>query len=167
MLVAVVTGSRGWRWPTLVWRRLDEQRARLGPGDVLVVAHGAARDGADAHAAVWVAGMQAADDGGPAVRPLPFPRQAWAAHHDGCPPGCARTVHKEHGHRRNVQMLDEAEPDVALVFMLDGPKSKGTTHCWEQVQDRRIPAHICQDWSEAPRRRRPRRAAEDGQPVPV
>jgi hypothetical protein len=164
--VVVVTGPRVWprRWRQSVWGLLDWQRARLQPGDTLRLVHGAAREGVDLYAQEWADHRRAHPDGGPDVDVKPYPRLPWAAHHEDCPPGCARTVHREHGHRRNVQMLDAAEPDFALVFLLDGPpldESRGSEGCHREVKDRRIPALVAEAWSEPPRRGpRPGRKAE-------
>ncbi len=144
-LVVLITGARGWPYRQTVWQRLDEQRARLAPGDTLIVVNGRATTGADQHAHEWVLHRQANPDGGPLVREWPFFRRPWSEHHEDCKPGCARSYHGEQGHRRNARMLTEADPEVALVFILnpkDPEASKGTKGCWELIQDRRIPAHL-------------------------
>lgn len=157
----VVTGPRIWPrlWRSTVWTLLDGQRARLKAGDVLGLVHGAATEGVDLFAQEWADHHKAHPDGGPTVAVRRYPRLPWAAHHDGCPAGCARTVHREHGHRRNAQMLDEHEPDIGLVFLLDGPpleESRGSAGCFEEIKARRIPALVAVAWTDPPRRRRER-----------
>jgi hypothetical protein len=52
----LVTGSRDWPTPGVVWSALNDVQADLLPtGRPLVVVHGACRTGADAQAADWAA----------------------------------------------------------------------------------------------------------------
>jgi hypothetical protein len=41
----LISGSRGFTWPRHVWDTLDAERARLRPGDTLIVVHGDCGDG--------------------------------------------------------------------------------------------------------------------------
>lgn len=96
----LVTGSRRWPRPGVVWTALDTAAAQH-PGRPVTVVHGQCRTGADAHAAVW-AGR--ARDAGWDVTEEPHAAN-WA----------------EHGRRagpvRNRQMV-EAGADLVLAFPL-------------------------------------------------
>jgi hypothetical protein len=150
--VVLVTGDREWPWREVVWRRLDEQRALVPPGGLLLVVHGHAGKGADQHADDWVTERQANPDGGCDVDRRRYPRLPWAAHHKDCKPGCARTVHRDHGHRRNQHMVTDSQPNVGLVFMFDPDDpdvSKGTKGCHKLLRKARVPCLVAEAYRPA------------------
>jgi hypothetical protein len=130
----LVTGSRGWPWPTVVHRALEEARARLGPDDTLTVVHGACPDGADQHASAWA--RQHRDN--PTTGLAAVLEEEHPADWDTCQGPHCTPQHRKYnkatgfkycpsaGHLRNAEMV-ESRPDLWLGFCLDD--SNGTDGC--------------------------------------
>jgi hypothetical protein len=97
----LITGSRTWRDSALVWWALDQALNMWERPDGLTVVHGAAKDGADAHAHEWV---QRRLQAGAPVTEEPHPA-AW----DG-------PLGKAAGFARNGQMVDLGA-DYCLTFI--------------------------------------------------
>jgi hypothetical protein len=103
----IVTGSRDWPDPKIVWSALDAIAIEAA-GEPLVVVTGACRTGADAAAAVWA---RRAERSGWQVTEEPHPAD-WD------------TLGRSAGPIRNRQMV-EAGADLVLAFVGPGP-SRGT-----------------------------------------
>lgn len=109
----LVTGSRSWPAPDVVWSALnDAHHEAHAAGRPLVVVHGACPRGADAHAADWAAVARqftttVAEERHPA---------------DWRPGG---TLNRGAGYRRNTAMV-QLGADVCLAFIHNG--SRGATH---------------------------------------
>ncbi|NEA52379.1 SLOG family protein [Streptomyces sp. SID10815] len=117
----LVTGSRDWPTPSVVWAALNDLLLDTLPtGRRLLVVHGDCPRGADAHAAQWagVAG-QLADT--VAVEPHPAD---W------------RQYGKAAGYRRNAEMV-QLGADVCLAFIKDG--SRGASHTAQLAETAGIP----------------------------
>lgn len=118
----IVTGSRNWPDPWAVWAALADVYSGLSAGDVLTVAHGAHRKGADRHGHLWTRRM--ALSGGPVlVIPDPYPAQ-W------------KRFGRRAGPLRNREMVD-AGADLVLAFPLR--ESIGTYGCMELATAAHIP----------------------------
>jgi YspA, cpYpsA-related SLOG family len=131
-LRVLITGSRTWGRPDLVWKALD-QLAACRPVTLTVV-HGAAPRGADQHASAWVASRR--EQGYPVVEeahPADWRREGRAA-----------------GFRRNARMVATG-PDLCLTFIAPctdprcrRPEPHGThgaVHCATAARDTGIPVH--------------------------
>jgi len=102
----LVTGSRDWPYPEIVWQELNKFLADEG---YLTVVHGDA-DGADSYAKIWVARTSFNRLG---VRDERHPAD-WAKHG------------KAAGPIRNQEMVDLGA-DLCLAFSLN--RSRGTADC--------------------------------------
>lgn len=100
----IVTGSRDWPFPEMVWRKLDAYRKLSDDGFVLV--HGACATGADAQADEWAAQY-------PDVIVERY-HADWATYGRGAGP------------RRN-QLMADLGADICLAFILND--SRGATGC--------------------------------------
>jgi hypothetical protein len=106
----LVTGSRDWPTPAVVWAALNDVREdALLAGRNLVVVHGACPSGADAHAAGWCEIAAQFAHGVTEERH----RAAWEQHG------------KSAGFRRNAEMVNLGA-DVCLAFIRNG--SRGACH---------------------------------------
>jgi hypothetical protein len=120
----LVTGSRDWPAPGVVWAALNDVQADLLPtGRPLVVVHGACPTGADAQAADWakVAGQFTTS-----VREEVHPAE-WR-------PG--GVLDRGAGFRRNTAMV-ALGADVCLAFIKDG--SRGASHTARIAEQAGIP----------------------------
>lgn len=121
---ALVTGSRSWPAPDVVWSALnDAQREALTEGRPMVVVHGACPRGADAHAAEWAA----------------VARQFTTAVVEESHPADWRpggTLDRAAGFRRNAAMV-QLGADVVLAFIKDG--SRGASHTARLAEQAGIP----------------------------
>lgn len=109
----LVTGSRSWPFPEMVWRKLDAYYEQSGGNLTLV--HGACPSGADAQADEWAAAH-------PDVAVERYYAD-WA------------TYGKWAGPRRN-QLMVNLGADVCLAFILNG--SRGASGCMRMAMDARI-----------------------------
>ncbi len=150
-----VTGSQRWRdeWQPYLWSRLDERWQQTRPGEVYVIRHGGADDGADRHVHEWVAYRQANPD----PRYARVEEEVVAADWENCDPASRAckpvkadgTPHRKPnpgwphnprrggkpdycpaaGHRRNPDV--PAHPDhpvnVLHAFILDGSPGASAT----------------------------------------
>lgn len=96
-LTVLVTGSRTWSDGSWVVRVLDTVRSTV---DEMTLFHGAASEGADAHAEYWYRARKRAGDDGVGIRRFPA---KWSR---GGGAGLAR----------NREMVD-AKPDLVLAFL--------------------------------------------------
>lgn len=116
MIRVLVTGSRDWPKPAVVWAALDEQLLQHGKQMLLVV--GDCPTGADRYAYDWawergvVADVYLAD---------------WAAYGRGAGP------------RRNAAMV-ATRPSVVLAFPLG--ESRGTRGCMRLAEKAGIPVRV-------------------------
>lgn len=109
----LVTGSRDWPAPGMVWSALNDVQADLLPtGQLLVVVHGACPTGADAHAGDWAA---VAGQFTTSVT-VEAPPADWR-------PG--GVLDRGAGFRRNAAMVQYGA-DVCLAFIHRG--SRGASH---------------------------------------
>lgn len=109
----LVTGSRSWPVPDVVWSALnDAQHEALIAGRPLVVVHGACPRGADAQAADWAA-----------VARQFTTTVAEEAHPADWRPG--GTLDRAAGFRRNAAMV-QLGADICLAFIHNG--SRGASH---------------------------------------
>jgi hypothetical protein len=120
----LVTGSRDWPAPGVVWSALNDVRAELlAAGRPLVVVHGACPTGADAQTADWavVAGQ--------------FTTAVVEERHpaDWRPGGI---LDRGAGFRRNAAMV-QLGADVTLAFIKDG--SRGASHTVRLAEAAGIP----------------------------
>lgn len=157
MRYILVSGSRGWPHPEKIIADLDRHRARLGPGDTLVVIHGGARKGADAIASAWVRRHRATRPRSATSEPALADVAEWVFPADwgaDCRPECAsergghgpRRVRRDgsdycpaQGNYRNQRMVDAAARRgafVALVYILN--ESSGAADCLERLRAARI-----------------------------
>lgn len=101
----IVTGSRAWDKPQIVWDALNEVRQEHGP---FVLMHGDCATGADFYAHHWF---------------------EVAGRHEGCEeiryPAAWEAAGKAAGPERNKRMV-AAGADLVLAFPL--PKGSGTQH---------------------------------------
>ena len=102
----LVTGSRDWGKPDLVYDALGTVWDHVGHDDITVV-HGDCPSGADAQAALW-------------ARTFAFPYLTEEAH-----PADWNTYGKAAGFRRNAEMV-AAGADICLAFIRE--HSKGASH---------------------------------------
>lgn len=147
----LVTGSRKWRWPAEVERMLDEQRARLQPGDTLVAVHGGCPEGPDLDAHEWATFHHAYPNPALAAVDVEVHIPDW----DNCDPGyCKHGPRKRRkdgtgycqaaGMRRNAAMV-ATRPDRWIGFCLDD--SGGTDGCIALAREARIPGRACYDYT--------------------
>jgi hypothetical protein len=109
----LVTGSRDWPTPDVVWSALNDTRLEaFAEGQPLVVVHGACPRGADQHAAAWAAVARQITAG---VVEEPHPA-------DWRPGG---TLDRSAGFRRNAHMV-QLGADLCLAFIRDS--SRGASH---------------------------------------
>lgn len=122
----VVTGSRGWTDANEIRMALRYVRecARMTDDPHVLLVHGGAR-GAD-----MMAENIAMELGGFSVKKVPALWEKYG---------------KSAGYRRNVQMLDDYEPEIVLAFCLDG--SAGTMHTVNAARSRRIPVNLYERWT--------------------
>lgn len=122
----VVTGSRDWTSREAVAAAF-RHAVRLH-GEIDLLAHGDCR-GADrlAAAVALEQGIVPAE----AIRAFPAD---WDAHG------------KAAGPRRNIAMLDEVQPDLVLAFHDKLCESRGTGHCIDAAQERKIPIYLWGSW---------------------
>lgn len=124
----LVTGSRNWRWPSVVRRELDQAVINYilcedSAPDVVTVVHGAAGGvdsiaGGYARSRRWVPEPHPADWAGPCLGACPVGhRKADKRGGTYCPLA---------GHYRNQRMVDLGA-DLVLVFQRD--HSSGTDDC--------------------------------------
>lgn len=116
----LVSGSRSWDRPDVIWECLDILASEAAAEGVeqMVVLHGCAL-GVDMHADKWVRrGGHPLD-----VRVERFPAD-WT------------TGDRAAGLKRNLRML-ETQPDVVLAFIRD--QSRGATHCANAAESADIP----------------------------
>ena len=115
----LVTGSRDWPDPNVVWTALDSElfRGTLTTTDTLVVVHGACPTGADLEADRWVkarsAEIRTAD-----IRVKRYPAD-WAR------------FGRSAGPLRNLDMVGDGA-DQCLAFICHG--SRGASHCAELAE---------------------------------
>ncbi|MFI8191415.1 SLOG family protein [Streptomyces sp. NPDC085946] len=120
----LVTGSRDWPSPSVVWAALNDVRADLlVSGRPLVVVHGACPTGADTQAAQWAA---VAGQFTTSVQEEAHPAN-WR-------PG--GVLDRSAGFRRNAAMV-QLGADVTLAFIKDG--SRGATHTADLAEAAGIP----------------------------
>jgi hypothetical protein len=120
----LVTGSRDWPAPGVVWAALNDVQADLLPtGRPLVVVHGACPRGADAHAAQWAAVAGQFTTG-----------VLEEAHPADWRPG--GVLDRGAGFRRNTAMV-QLGADVCLAFIKDG--SRGASHTASRAEQAGIP----------------------------
>ena len=109
----LVTGSRDWPTPDVVWSALNDTRLEaLAAGRPLVVVHGACPRGADQHAAAWAA----------------IARQFTAGVVEEQHPADWRPggiLDRSAGFRRNAHMV-QLGADVCLAFI--HRESRGASH---------------------------------------
>jgi hypothetical protein len=104
----LVTGSRDWPSPKVIWQALTELYEAAG--EPLTVVHGACPTGADAAASEWVRELRCGiEEKHPAD---------WKVHGRAAGP------------IRNKEMVSLGA-DVCLVFMKDN--SRGTSHCAQKA----------------------------------
>ncbi|MCE0536606.1 DUF2493 domain-containing protein [Kineosporia rhizophila] len=130
-LRVLVTGSRSWRDAEAIVAALTDVRARLAPGQDLVLVHGAAA-GVDSIADAWAQGRRASGDAHVLSEAHPAD---WRAH--------GRSA----GPRRNTAMVS-AGADVCLSFNYNN--SRGTEHCTDLAERAGIPTvrHVQADEAE-------------------
>lgn len=157
-----VTGSLGWRWPSIVWQDLTMRWKRTKPGEVFVVRHGGADEGADMHAHGWVLHHKAHPDPGygrveeeqvladwetcaPTCKEFKADGKPHRRRNPGWPTnprrGRLETYCPAAGHRRNPDV--PAHPDhpveMLLAFILDdSPGSSGTVEAAKRARVRRV-----------------------------
>lgn len=120
----LVTGSRDWSAPGVVWNALNDVQAEILPsGWPLVVVHGACSAGADAQTADWAA---VAGQFTTAVVEERHPA-------DWRPGGI---LDRGAGFRRNAAMV-QAGADVCLAFIKNA--SRGATHTARLAEAAGIP----------------------------
>jgi hypothetical protein len=126
-LRVLVTGSRNWPDPDLVYHKLDQLHRRAD----LVIVHGACPTGADAYAAIW---CHLNPDGVTEVRrPADWERHGKAA-----------------GPLRNAQMVADGA-DLCLAFRIGA--SRGTSDTIDRAKAAGIPVQLHEfDQSRAERR---------------
>ncbi len=136
----LITGSREWKWPEIVYQNLDHRRRRLTPHDRLVVVVGYDPDsqyppGVDQFAHAWA--VRHRDDPHPlfaAVDVETFPAD-WQG---PCRPECRHKPRGEGarcpaaGMYRNGAMV-ASRPDFALAFILD--RSRGASACLNLIEE--------------------------------
>lgn len=106
----LVTGSRKWPFPELVWEKLDAEALRARQSGLeMVVVEGACPSGADRDAKDWVVDRQ---------------RRDWPVSSERHPADWSQG--KSAGHRRNSHMVSLGA-DVVLAFILDD--SPGASGC--------------------------------------
>lgn len=115
----LVTGSRYWPYPEVVYRELSEA-ARNAAGPIVVVEGACHLGGADEHAHTWAEDMAFRGDDVTSER---HPAD-WDLHG------------KAAGFIRNQQMV-HAGADLCVAFILNG--SRGATHCADCAESRGIP----------------------------
>jgi len=120
----LVTGSRDWPTPGVVWAALNDVQAEVLPtGWPLIVVHGACPTGADAHAGQWAA---VAAQFTTSVRAEAHPA-------DWRPGGI---LDRSAGFRRNAAMV-ALGADACLAFIKDG--SRGASHTARLAEAAGIP----------------------------
>jgi hypothetical protein len=109
----LVTGSRDWTDPTVVFGALQATRDAVPDGQRIVVVHGACPTGADALASQWASGETRATG-------LPVEERHPALWRSG------GVFDRSAGCRRNAEMV-AAGAHLCLAFIRAG--SKGASHC--------------------------------------
>lgn len=140
---ALVTGSRNWPWPSVVFHELDRVFSDNKNGLLVVLEGGAG--GVDSYAADW-------------MKTHPFYNrwifgERYGAKWYECGPECTpghRRRRKDGteycpmaGHRRNQKMVD-AGADICLAFRF--AKSSGTTDCMMRAQKAGIEVRLFDVW---------------------
>lgn len=149
-----VSGSQTWpvKWRTRIWDDLDEQLARMAPGDTFILRHGNARRGADRAAHLWfmerhggphgvlmveecvdadwdncIVGQPYRDARGVSWKPCPETEggkpHRRPSKHSNAPDGC---ICRWAGQRRNPDVVAHPDHpvDLLLAYCLD--RSNGT-----------------------------------------
>ena len=114
----LVTGSRDWPYPAVVFREL-RQAIQSSRGPVVVVDGACYKHGADEYAHIWAGGESSYRD----VTSERHPAD-WAKHG------------KAAGFIRNQEMVD-AGADLCIAFILN--ESKGATDCADRARAAGIP----------------------------
>lgn len=134
----LVTGSRDWPDPLLVWNVLDEIVAGLDPDTRVTLVHGHCPTGGDAAADAWA---RARDVG------LERHRAEWTAPCKfWCPPGHRRVNSNrggsycpDAGFHRNAEMV-ALGADICVAFWRN--KSRGTASTIELAKNAHIPTRV-------------------------
>lgn len=108
----LVTGSRELHDAGPVWKALDQAKQLAGGAEHLIIRHGKAPKGADAHAARYCVRFPDVTE---EDRPADWDRYGKAA-----------------GHIRNKAMVDEGGIDLVLAFPRG--EARGTMNCYEHAK---------------------------------